>query len=351
MLNVKDFGAKGDNMTDDTVAIQAALDAAEKDRNTVFFPAGVYLCHDLVMRPQTGMHGVCNWGYFVPGGSVLKLNSDKATCVVNITDAYCCTIDGMSFDGNGRMGENIHGIYRKGANCIKREDSYRIERCRCSDFSGDGAHLENGWCYSIRHSNFAGNKGNGLLIEACDGFIEDNWFSGNDQAGIGSYQWSCSTIFTANRIEWNKKAGIFIKYGCMLQFNGNCFDRSGGPGLSLNTGLSPDNDQITITGNFFNRSGARQSAVGTDEDCHLFITYSRGVTVTGNSFQASRDDGGKTGLLSPTHGVVYSKMENFVMKDNVYHNGSTGEFFVDGGEHFDGVIVKDNVGCTYKKGK
>ena len=43
MLNVRDFGAKGDSTTDDTAAIQAALDAAStRGISTVLFPAGTY---------------------------------------------------------------------------------------------------------------------------------------------------------------------------------------------------------------------------------------------------------------------------------------------------------------------
>ena len=43
MLNVRDFGAKGDSTTDDTAAIQAALDAAStRGISTVLFPTGTY---------------------------------------------------------------------------------------------------------------------------------------------------------------------------------------------------------------------------------------------------------------------------------------------------------------------
>lgn len=42
VLSVKDFGAKGDGGTDDTAAIQAALEAAPANGGIVFFPAGTY---------------------------------------------------------------------------------------------------------------------------------------------------------------------------------------------------------------------------------------------------------------------------------------------------------------------
>src|SRR5713101_4774770 len=44
VLNVRDFGAKGDGIAKDTIAIQSSLDAAAKQGGgTVHIPAGRYL--------------------------------------------------------------------------------------------------------------------------------------------------------------------------------------------------------------------------------------------------------------------------------------------------------------------
>ena len=46
LLNVLDFGARGDGTTDDTAAIQKALDTAGKSFGAIFLPEGNYLCGD-----------------------------------------------------------------------------------------------------------------------------------------------------------------------------------------------------------------------------------------------------------------------------------------------------------------
>src|SRR5574340_1601544 len=43
VVNVKDFGAKGDGVSDDTAAIQAAVNAALASTRKVVFPSGRYL--------------------------------------------------------------------------------------------------------------------------------------------------------------------------------------------------------------------------------------------------------------------------------------------------------------------
>lgn len=51
VFNVKyqEYGAKGDGTTDDTAAIQEAIDAAEVAGGVVFFPRGTYICNELVI--------------------------------------------------------------------------------------------------------------------------------------------------------------------------------------------------------------------------------------------------------------------------------------------------------------
>jgi len=55
--NVHDFGAKGDGTTLDTAAVQAAIDACNKDQGgTVLVPAGVFLIGTIEMKSNVTLH-------------------------------------------------------------------------------------------------------------------------------------------------------------------------------------------------------------------------------------------------------------------------------------------------------
>ena len=55
--NVTDYGAKGDGLTNNTLAINAAIEAAAKNGGgTVFFPAGEYLSFTIHMKSKITLH-------------------------------------------------------------------------------------------------------------------------------------------------------------------------------------------------------------------------------------------------------------------------------------------------------
>jgi len=55
--NIRDFGAKGDGVSLDTAAVQAAIDACNKDQGgTVLVPAGVFVIGTVEMKSDVTLH-------------------------------------------------------------------------------------------------------------------------------------------------------------------------------------------------------------------------------------------------------------------------------------------------------
>src|SRR3990172_10797717 len=51
IINVKDYGAVGDGVTDDTTAIKAAVTAASvvTSSHHIYFPVGIYICSEAIL--------------------------------------------------------------------------------------------------------------------------------------------------------------------------------------------------------------------------------------------------------------------------------------------------------------
>lgn len=109
--NVRDFGAKGDGVTDDTAAFQRALNNRKLDPN-ITVPAGVYVIKSVTIYMGTNFIGA--------GASVTKLirpamsgNSRMVSYSYNSDgslpgDSLPIVISGLTFDGNSSQ----QGAYR-----------------------------------------------------------------------------------------------------------------------------------------------------------------------------------------------------------------------------------------------
>jgi hypothetical protein len=101
VLNVRDFGAKGDGVTDDTLAIHVARDLGGE----VFFPNGTYLTSGITAN-------VSKQRWRLSDNAVLKAKS-TSTAPVFTARAVGVTIKGGTIDGNRAnvSSANVAGIY------------------------------------------------------------------------------------------------------------------------------------------------------------------------------------------------------------------------------------------------
>ena len=350
LLDARAFGAAGDGKTDDTAALQRAMDAAAEKSGAVFLPPAIYLTGELHVRPGIALVGVPAWNYSSGGGTVLRFNAAGAPGLLNLTDARGATIEGLALDGQ-HLGTNVHGMFTQRTAYGPHEDGFRIERCQVAHFSGDGIHLSHAWCFSVRHSEMMANHGDGLMLRGWDGFLLDNWFSGNGRAGFAARDENASVTFTANRVEWNGQENFVVVGGDGYQVTGSFFDRAGTVGIALRQNPKSESwnkgpcTQFTITGNFVKRSG-RFAGASSRDSAQIVLEGSTGVTCTGNVLESGQDDGNK-GTWSPSYGIVWQGLENCVVANNVLHRGALRELLSDLGGPREGVVVKDNPGSLF----
>ena len=95
VVNVKDFGAVGDGITDDTRSIQAAINAANPFGKKIYVPAGRYKCGPLIAKQGFKLFGSGN-------------RHNSSTIEANISLFLCDLADGeafISYVGDGKWPE------------------------------------------------------------------------------------------------------------------------------------------------------------------------------------------------------------------------------------------------------
>jgi hypothetical protein len=141
-VSVKSFGAKGDGTTDDTAAIQAAIDAS----SSVFFPAGTYIVSG------TGLYAKSNLKMSGEGrsASILKLKSGLTELNPILREPVVggvsqkierLTLVDLGFQGNGSASEvatsSAAGLLR-----LYEHDFLSVHRCDFYNGRGYGVGLQ-----------------------------------------------------------------------------------------------------------------------------------------------------------------------------------------------------------------
>jgi polygalacturonase len=94
IVNVKQFGAEGDGVSDDTAAIQKAINSAP-DGSTIHFPAGTYNVSNFLVNKRAGL------SFVGEGRHSLIKQKTGAQRIATFTGSRDIVITKLSFDANG----------------------------------------------------------------------------------------------------------------------------------------------------------------------------------------------------------------------------------------------------------
>jgi len=286
VVSVKDFGAVGDGVVDDTASIAAAHATGQP----IYYPSGTYLV--------TAQSTLSNVNFIMYGESATLLcGTDSLARMFQVTDAARVLIEGMRFDANN-LGKGF-------LNLIGCPDA-QIRGCKFEKFKNDPTTAGNFSAVQIAHcpnarivENYFENIGEqfgGSGIQpaqyravtantGCDKVIvSDNVF----QSVFGGFfiaefpQWVSGTAYVVNNQVNFFNGTNFDLYRCST--NNTASGANQPPNASFWT-LERSNvrpiEAATFCGNVCRN--IRDNAI-------YHIEYVKSITVTGNSFVSSNDE-------------------------------------------------------------
>jgi hypothetical protein len=202
VVSVKDFGAVGDGVADDTVAIQAALNAAVGVGLTILVPHGTYKITSTLQWP-------IDWPVALVGDGVEStlINYTGSSSAISMYDAGASTkyikssIENLRLSGNGSTstnGINIRQAYMIG-----------LRNLRINNFEV-GIRIEQTWDVVLGLVTADGNSQNGLELHTeanAIGCYQCEFFNNNR----GVYAAGCRSVLFSNcTFETNTQYGAYV---------------------------------------------------------------------------------------------------------------------------------------------
>jgi hypothetical protein len=159
-IDVKAYGAKGDGSTDDTAALQSAINAVGGNGGTVFFPPGSYYIKSSLTSRASNLvlqgAGSGGWGSANPGTSEIITN--QGIVMLNL---------GTSTGSNPGGPHILHLGFRDtsgagtvvGAISVSRMYELLFEDISCAEFTGGYCILLNGTGDYVQYGTFVNVRG------------------------------------------------------------------------------------------------------------------------------------------------------------------------------------------------
>jgi parallel beta-helix repeat protein len=169
VVNVKDTGAKGDGVTDDTASIQAAVDQVAGSGATVLVPDGVYMIDaekSVILKSKMTFH--------MSTGATLRALPNSATNyhVIYISSASEVYVVGGTIEGErgahtGTTGEWGHGLV------VSSSQNVAVDTVTSKECWGDGFYVGGASSANVTFCNVvaAHNRRQGMSVSNVNGLI------------------------------------------------------------------------------------------------------------------------------------------------------------------------------------
>jgi hypothetical protein len=280
MLNVKDFGAVGNGIADDTVAIQTALNTGKK----VYLPKGTYLItasllldfgNELV-GAGTSRTGITNNGSF----TAIKMKTPSVT-------QYNIRINNFTITGNSNGSPYQSGIDLTGMSRAVIEN-VSVWNCSGSGFRAEGetnsSSVATGWgyCYyNWLYNVHAYGCGSGLAL----------WYTCNDWQIVGGSFSTCSNGVTMELATNIKLIGVSIETSTLNAINLANVHYSSFIGCRLEGAPTGINENSLCSNNFFGNNRMLSAPIVSSSKSSIYINegevknyYNYGVSTLVNSW-------------------------------------------------------------------
>jgi parallel beta-helix repeat protein len=288
-IDVRDHGAKGDGVRDDTSSFQDAIDALPEDGGTVYVPAGAY-----VIDPTRNVKLRSRMHLSLATGAKLlaKPNDAPRAYVLLAQELEDVEISGGRIIGDrdshlGTTGEWGHGIRVRGCSGVtirninisrcwgdgisaggmknsgepgRQGRDYIFEKVVCTENRRQGLTIGSSRGVRIRNCEFSDTGGTapgaGIDIEpdmdvASDVLIENCLVRGNRGPGIALYKRAADVTIRNCTITRNRGDGILAVTAIDCVFTDNIIQGNLLRGIYVRTGSR----NVSITGNRFGGNG------------------------------------------------------------------------------------------------